>query len=72
MAIEDTALPRADELKAALIADGVDAEAAEALARAAATLPPPHVSTPEEIEARRAERRARIAREKAEADKSES
>jgi hypothetical protein len=65
--MEDTALPRADALKAALIADGVDVAAAEAFARAAASLPPPHVSTPEEIEARRAERRARIAREKSEA-----
>jgi hypothetical protein len=62
--MEEAALPRADELKAALIAEGVDADAADALARAAADLPPRHVSTREEIEARRAERRARIERDK--------
>ena len=58
---EEPALPRADEFKAALLAEGVD----PAIAEAAAGLPPLKISTPEEIAARRAERRERIAREKA-------
>lgn len=49
------------ELAAALEADGVDPATAKALAE----LPPPVVSTPDEVAARRAERRERIAREKA-------
>jgi len=59
---EEPALPRADEFKAALLAEGID----PAIAEAAAELPPLKISTPEEIAARRAERRERIAREKAE------
>lgn len=49
------------EFAAALEADGVDPATAKALAE----LPPPVVSTPDEVAARRAERRERIAREKA-------
>ena len=52
-----------EEFKAALLAEGVD----PAIAEAAAGLPPLKVSTPEEIAARRAERRERMDREKAEA-----
>jgi len=52
----------AAEFAAALEADGVDPATAKALAE----LPPPVVSTPDEVAARRAERRERIAREKAE------
>lgn len=59
---KEPALPHADEIKAALIAEGVDV----AMAEAAAGLPPLKISTPDEIAARRAERRERIAREKAE------
>jgi len=55
-------LSRSDEFKAALLAEGVDL----AMIEAAAGLPPLKVSSPEEIAARRAERRERIAREKAE------
>jgi len=54
-------LSRSDEFKAALLAEGVDL----AMIEAAAGLPPVKVSSPEEIAARRAERRERIAREKA-------
>ncbi|WEK48993.1 MAG: hypothetical protein P0Y66_14615 [Candidatus Kaistia colombiensis] len=59
--LEEPVLPHRDEFKAALLAEGVDL----ALIEAAAGLPPLKISTPEEIAARRAERRERIAREKA-------